>query len=105
MESIKISRAAYHGGDFNGVCCRRIVRKSKAIANNIQTILKAKKDERCDDTTINKKIDEVQQLLGLLDAAFAYLNIFYPNDIKKQQAREAVNALSQYWRKLGMASL
>jgi hypothetical protein len=41
----------------------------------------------------------------LLDAAFAYLNIFYPNDIKKQQAREAVNALSQYWRKLGMASL
>jgi hypothetical protein len=38
----------------------------------------------------------------LLDAAFAYLNIYYPNDIEKQQAREAVNALSQYWRKLGL---
>jgi hypothetical protein len=54
MESLKVSRAAYHGGDFNGVCCRRIVGNSEAIANNIQTILKAKKDERCDDATIKK---------------------------------------------------
>jgi hypothetical protein len=55
MESIKISRAAYHGGDFNGVCCRRIVRNCKPIADNIRTILIAKKDERRDDTTIDKK--------------------------------------------------
>ncbi len=54
MESLKVSRAAYHVGDFNGVCCRRIVRNSEAIANNIQTILKAKKDERFDDATIKK---------------------------------------------------
>ena len=43
LEKLKISRAAYHGGDFNGVCCRRIVGNSKAIANNVQVILKAKK--------------------------------------------------------------
>ncbi len=43
LEKLKISRAAYHGGDFNGVCCRRIVGNSKAIADNVQVILKAKK--------------------------------------------------------------
>ena len=53
--------------------------------------------------TIHKKVYEVQQLLGLLDAAFAYLNIYYPNEEEKAKAREAVDALSQYWRKLGLA--
>jgi hypothetical protein len=52
----------------------------EAITNNIQTILKAKKAERCDDVTINKKNTKFQQLIGLLDAAFAYLNIYYPNE-------------------------
>jgi hypothetical protein len=40
--------------------------------------------------TVHKKIYDVQQLLGLLDAA------------EKANAREAVNALSQHWRKLGL---
>jgi len=66
----------------------------EAITNNIQKIIKAKNDESCDETTINKKINEFQQLLGLLDAAFAYLNIYYLDDIEKQPAKEAVNALS-----------
>jgi len=102
METLRISRAAYHGGDFNGVCCRRIVGNCKAIAENIETILKAKKDDRCDNAEIQKKMHDFQQLLGLLDAAFAYLNIYYPNELEKQQAREAVTALMQYWRKLGL---
>jgi hypothetical protein len=104
LEKLRISRAAYNGGDFNGVCFRRIVGNSKAIANNVQVILKANKNVSCDDTTIHKKVYEVQQLLGLLDAAFAsYLNIYYPNEEEKAKAREAVDALSQYWRKLGLA--
>jgi hypothetical protein len=44
LEKLRISRAAYHGGNFNGVCCRRIVGNSKVIANNVQGILKAKKN-------------------------------------------------------------
>ena len=79
LEKLKISRAAYHGGDFNGVCCRRIVGNSKAIADNAQVILK-QKNVCCDDTTIHKKVYEIQQLIGLLDAAFAYLNIYYLNE-------------------------
>jgi hypothetical protein len=29
-------------------------------------------------------MDEIERVLGLLDAAFAYLNICYPNDIEKK---------------------
>jgi hypothetical protein len=75
LENYKISRASYHGGDYNGVCCRRLVENAKTIAEKVQAILQSKKDERCDDTTINIKVNELEQLLGLLDAAFAYLDI------------------------------
>jgi hypothetical protein len=79
LKKLRISRASYHGSDFNGVCCRRIVGNSKAIADNAQVILK-QKNVCCDDTTIHKKVYEIQQLIGLLDAAFAYLNIYYLNE-------------------------
>jgi hypothetical protein len=103
LETLKITRASYHGGDYNGVCCRRLVGNSKIISDEVRKILITKKNELCEDTTIDKKMDEVEQLLGLLDAAFAYLNTFYPNDLEKQKAREAVAALSSYWRKLGLS--
>jgi len=55
LESLNITRAAYHGGDFNGVCCRRLVASSDNVAKTTREILIAKKDERCEETTINKK--------------------------------------------------
>jgi hypothetical protein len=46
-----------------------------------------KKDANCEDSTINKKVDEVEQPLGLLDT-FAYLNIHYPNEVEKSRQRK-----------------
>jgi hypothetical protein len=48
------------------------------------------------------KVNELEQLLGLLDAAFAYLNIIYPNKDEKQKAREAVASLIAFWRKANL---
>jgi hypothetical protein len=42
-------------------------------------------------------LEEVEQLLGLLDVAFAYLNLIYPNDNETQQAREATDTLMVAW--------
>jgi hypothetical protein len=36
MEKFCISAAAYHGGDLNGVCARRLMAHSEAIFSNIQ---------------------------------------------------------------------
>jgi hypothetical protein len=60
------------------------------------------KDEECTDRTIHNKMDEFHQTLGLLDAAFSYLSILQPTEDEKRMAREAVDALSKNWRKMGL---
>jgi hypothetical protein len=65
----------------------------------VREILIRKKNKNCEDTTINQKLKEIEQTLGLLDAAFAYLSILHPTDDEKLKAREAVEALSKHWRK------
>jgi hypothetical protein len=35
LAAFNVSCAAYHGCDFNGVCCRRIVRSAKPICDEI----------------------------------------------------------------------
>jgi hypothetical protein len=52
------------------VSCQRIVGNSTEIASGIKTILESKRDERCDQATIDKKVNELEHTLGLLDAAF-----------------------------------
>ncbi len=49
------SRAAYHGDDYNGISCQRIVGNSTQIASGIRTILETKKDERCDQAIPSTK--------------------------------------------------
>jgi chromosome segregation ATPase len=85
LEKYKASRAAYHGGDYNGVSCRRIVGSCHEIVEDISKILLAKKNETCDDATINKKVQQLEHTLGLLDAAFYYLNIPHPTDEEKKK--------------------
>jgi hypothetical protein len=96
-----IEREAYHRGDFNGVCCRRVVGNAAVLVNEVRTIMKVKKDENCEDSTVDEKLDELEMTSGLLDAAFAHLNVSYPTDPEKSKAREAVVALSNQWRMVG----
>ncbi len=103
LEKFNASRAAYHGGDFNGVSCRRIVGNAKEIIDRAREILVRKKDETCDDATIHEKLDQLEQTLGLLDAAYSYLSILHPTDEEKRKAREAVEAISQNWRTIGLS--
>jgi len=99
LEKYKVSRAAYHGGDYNGVSCRRIVGNSSDIMQDITSVLQAKKDNSCSADEINEKMQQLDLTLGLLDAAFYYLNIPHPNNEEKERASEAVKALSSQWRK------
>jgi len=44
-----ISRASYHGGDFNGVCCQRLVHGAKDIIQEIKPVLAQKKEDSCEE--------------------------------------------------------
>ena len=96
LEKYHASRAACHGGDYNGVSCRRIIGNCIEITKEVKTILEAKKNESCDKESINEKIYQLEQTLGLLDAAFFFLNIPHPTDEEKQKASDAAKALSQH---------
>ncbi len=61
--------------------------------------MQAKKDNSCSADEINEKMQQLDLTLGLLDAAFYYLNIPHPNNEEKERASEAVKALSSQWRK------
>ncbi len=39
----------------------------------------------------------------MIDATFAYLNIDYPTEDEKKKPRESVDALSHYWRSVGLS--
>jgi hypothetical protein len=73
LEMDNAFRASYHGGDFKGVSCQRIVGNSDEIVNKIQNILLMKKYETCDNAINLEKMEQLQHTLGLLDAAFFYL--------------------------------
>ncbi len=91
MEKYSVEREAYHGGDFNGVCCRRIVGNAAPIVKELRAMIKMKKGSSCDDTVIDK-LDEFEHTLGLLDAAYAYLNVPFPSDDdKKRQPQLPLN--------------
>jgi len=93
-----ISRTSYHGGDFNGVCCRRLVQHAADIILDIKPILLAKKENACKETEVEEKLEKVENTLGLVDAAFYYLNVLHPTEDEKQEARQAVQTLMTYWR-------
>jgi hypothetical protein len=96
LEKYSIQREAYHGGNFNGVCCRRLVGNTQNIFNELRALMSTKKDDRCEDRLIDEKLEKMELISGLLDAAFAHLNISYPNGEEKAKANKAVCALLAY---------
>jgi hypothetical protein len=102
LETYSIQQEAYHGGEFNGVCCQRLVGNTQNIFNELRALTRTRKDDRCEDRLINEKLEKMELISGLLDAAFAHLNISYPNGEEKAKANKAVCALLAYWRKVGL---
>jgi len=79
-----ISRTSYHGGDFNGVCCWRLVHSARDIIQEIKPVLVQKKEDSCEERSIDKKIETVENTLGLVEAAFSYLYLFYATEDEKK---------------------
>jgi hypothetical protein len=81
-----ICHALYHGGDFNGICFWGLVHNATEIILDIKPILAAKKDDGCEERVIEEKMERVENTLGLVDAAFLYLNILYQSEDEEQKA-------------------
>jgi hypothetical protein len=56
LEKYHASRAAYHGGDFNGVSCRKIVSNAKKVCDEVREILLRKKMKNVMRQQLQKKL-------------------------------------------------
>jgi len=72
-----ICHVSYHGGDFNGICFWGLVQNATEIILDING---------CKERVIEEKMERVENTLGLVDAAFLYLNILYQSEDEKQKA-------------------
>jgi hypothetical protein len=57
LEKFNVQHEAYHGGDFNGVCCQRFVGNAANTFKELRTIMDIKMDKSCEDSTIYEKLD------------------------------------------------
>ena len=94
----KIKCAAYHDGDFNGMCCWYIVEIADEIISDIRKIVTEKKINSCSAEGVIAKMASLRKLFGLLDAVYGYVNIIEPNTEEKQKLLEAVTSLMASWR-------
>ena len=69
----------------------------------MEKLLVLKRDSSCEVTIIEEKVRTLEVTLGLLDTAFAYLNIYHPTEEEKTKAEEAVMALANHWRNIGLS--
>jgi len=74
-----------------------LVHSARDIIQEIKPVLVQKKEDSCEERNIDKKMKTVENTLGLIDAAFCYLNLLYPTEDEKK-AQQSVNTLMHYWR-------
>ncbi len=75
-DQYEISSAAYHGGDLNGVCCRRLLLDGTKIFKEILNYLLSyqhNNPDRCPDGEITLNCDLHGQICGVLDSLSSIL--------------------------------
>jgi hypothetical protein len=76
LQKFEISAAAYHGGDLNGVCARRLMANAKIIFEDIQAyLLLYDNDEKCSNDYIFHFCDSYSSTFATLDAIATKLRI------------------------------
>jgi hypothetical protein len=98
-----IKRAAYHGGDFNGVCCHLLVANAREIMNDIQRIVLEKMIVSCQPANVCKKMDQVMRLLGLIDATISGMKTIAPTDDERNKLDKSISHLMRCWRDCGLS--
>jgi hypothetical protein len=77
-----VKREYYHGGDFNGVSCRNLVRNIQDIIKDVELVVLREKADEVPVEEAKQKLDDFIQLCGMIDAAFATLSVIDPTEVE-----------------------
>jgi hypothetical protein len=103
LRKYNAKREAYHGGDFNGVSCRKLVANIVEIMLEFHVIIMQEKDASCSDDEANKMCNGFLAVCGLIDAAFSALLVIDPTGSEILDAENKVKKLMKEWRGQGMS--
>jgi hypothetical protein len=92
-----ITHQSYHGGDFNSVSCRRLVKHIKKIMSKVSAVIMKRKDDALSDNEAKKTMTNFLKICGLIDAAFTALSIIDPTDAEMDAAEANIKRLSLAW--------
>ena len=98
---------SFHGGEMNGVCCRRLLKNIPEIMNIIKDIttqrLLSQCDvdlKRCSPEKLTNMLQKFQNVFRVLDDLFSLLHIPGPEDEEVNDIRENLIVLEKMWNEL-----
>jgi hypothetical protein len=105
-DQIKAKRQHYHGGDFNGVSCRIIMREHRDLIRHIKDLAVIIKGDDADSNEMEEFLDTIGQLLHTLDYIWASVRGVEMIDPSAEQLRDLKSACAiaeTHWNMLELS--
>lgn len=103
LHRYNIKREAYHGGDLNGVCVRRLMADCEEILEEIAKLLKAESKGHVLNEDIDKICKDHALLLRRIDMAISGFRKQNPTEASIEKTERAIKASMALLRKLGLS--
>jgi len=106
QELCNIVRSAYHGGDFEGNHCRKLIRQADQVMDSIQQLLldipPEDRSDGCDDAEIQRYCAAYKRLFKYFDALVHYCHQPFGTltDANMTELRRLVGMLDRLWRRI-----
>jgi hypothetical protein len=101
-----LKRAAYHGGKFNGVHCRKIMQEGDGLIDDIESYLKEFKhaSKLADDNEIEVICDLIKRLLRTLNTVFSKLRMPHGTPVENdyEVLETAIGQAAKLWEELDL---
>ena len=105
LKTFNVEAEAYHGGQFNGVSCRKILDNIESIMRKTEKVVisERKKPSETSDKEVLAKLKSYEILLKMLDATLSQMNIVNPTEVEIHEFENRKNEMMKLWRKLNIS--
>ena len=105
LKSHNIKVEAYHGGDFNGVSCRKILDNIDKIMQEIKDVVRngRKKPSNVSDEEVLTKLEKYECLMKMLDSTLSQMMIVNPTQSEVTEFENRKVKTMRLWRELNIS--
>ena len=105
LKTCNVEEEAYHGGQFNGVSCRKILDNIESIMQETEKVVisERKKPSKISDKGVLTKLKSYEKLFQMMDATLSQMNIMNPTQLEIKEFENRKNEMMKLWRKLNIS--